>query len=87
MQLPPIGYQPTQYPPPPSAGVPQQPLPEYGASHMYPSYQPHSPYAQTSQGIYNQCKCPSQLFDLGSHQGTKTVAHTIAANGGQPPSH
>lgn len=58
VQLPPIGYQPTQYPAPPgSAGVPQQPLPEYGASNMYPNYPPHSPYGQPpSQGMYNQCK-------------------------------
>ena len=58
VQLPLIGYQPTQYPAPPvSAGVPQQPLPEYGASNMYPSYPPHSPYGQPpSQGMYNQCK-------------------------------
>ncbi|EWY85275.1 hypothetical protein FOQG_07088 [Fusarium oxysporum f. sp. raphani 54005] len=50
VQLPPIGYQPAQYPPPPS-GVPQQPLPDYNNSHMYSNYQPHSPYAQPSQGI------------------------------------
>ncbi|RKL35069.1 C2H2 finger domain transcription factor CON7 [Fusarium proliferatum] len=49
VQLPPIGYQPAQYPPPPS-GVPQQPLPDYN-NHIYPNYQPHSPYAQPSQGI------------------------------------
>ncbi|KAI5457734.1 hypothetical protein BGZ63DRAFT_363953 [Mariannaea sp. PMI_226] len=55
VQLPPIGYQPTQYPPPPSGAVPQQPLPDYN-SHMYPNYQPHSPYAQPNQGIYSQCK-------------------------------
>lgn len=56
VQLPPIGYQPGQYPPP-SAGVPQQPLGDYN-NHMYPTpgYQPHSPYAQQNQGIYNQCK-------------------------------
>lgn len=50
VQLPPIGYQPAQYPPPPS-GVPQQPLPDYNTSHIYSNYQPHSPYAQPSQGI------------------------------------
>jgi len=54
MQLPPIGYQPQSYPAPPSAGVPQQPLPDYGSGHMYPSYQPHSPYGQPNQGMYNQ---------------------------------
>ncbi|KAH7140724.1 hypothetical protein EDB81DRAFT_655423 [Dactylonectria macrodidyma] len=53
VQLPPIGYQPAQYPPPPSAGVPQQSLPDYNHQ-MYPNYQPHSPYAQPSQGIYSQ---------------------------------
>lgn len=54
VQLPPIGYQPAHYPPPPSAGVPQQPLSDYN-SHMYPTnYQPHSPYAQPSQGISYQ---------------------------------
>ncbi|CAH0018205.1 unnamed protein product [Clonostachys rhizophaga] len=51
--LPPIGYQPAQYPAPPSGGV-QQPLPDY-QNHMYPNYPPpHSPYAQPTQGIYNQ---------------------------------
>ncbi|KAF4978032.1 hypothetical protein FDECE_18275 [Fusarium decemcellulare] len=53
VQLPPIGYQPAQYPPPPSAAVPQQPLPDYN-NHMYSNYQPHSPYAQPSQGISYQ---------------------------------
>ncbi|KAJ3487577.1 hypothetical protein NLG97_g6382 [Lecanicillium saksenae] len=53
VDLPPIGYQP-QYPAPPS-GVGQQPLPEYGATgHMYPNYQPHSPYGQPSQNLYSQ---------------------------------
>ncbi|KAH7308083.1 hypothetical protein B0I35DRAFT_103534 [Stachybotrys elegans] len=52
--LPPIGYQPTQYPAPPSAAVSQQQLSDYNTSHMYPNYQPHSPYAQQSQGMYNQ---------------------------------
>ncbi|KAI8666516.1 C2H2-type domain-containing protein [Fusarium keratoplasticum] len=53
VQLPPIGYQPAQYPPPPTASVPQQPLPDYN-NHMYSNYQPHSPYAQPSQGISYQ---------------------------------
>jgi hypothetical protein len=53
VQLPPIGYQPTQYPAPPSAGV-QQPLPEYGSSHMYQNYTPPSPYGQPSQQMYTQ---------------------------------
>jgi hypothetical protein len=56
VQLPPIGYQPTQYPAPPSAGI-QQSLPEYGGNHVYNYQQPASPYAQPSQGIYNQRKC------------------------------
>ncbi|EXM05641.1 hypothetical protein FOIG_04164 [Fusarium odoratissimum NRRL 54006] len=59
VQLPPIGYQPAQYPPPPS-GVPQQPLPDYNNSHMYSNYQPHSPYAQPSQGIPYQCMSQRQ---------------------------
>uniref|UniRef100_A0A8H7K8P4 C2H2-type domain-containing protein n=1 Tax=Bionectria ochroleuca TaxID=29856 RepID=A0A8H7K8P4_BIOOC len=47
--LPPIGYQPAQYPAPPSGGV-QQPLPDY-QNHMYPNYPPpHSPYAQPYPG-------------------------------------
>ncbi|KJZ69208.1 hypothetical protein HIM_11408 [Hirsutella minnesotensis 3608] len=54
VQLPPIGYQPAQYPAPPSSAVPQQPLPDYNTSHMYPNYQPHSPYGQTHQSIYSQ---------------------------------
>lgn len=55
VQLPPIGYQPTQYPAPPSGGVPQQGLPDYGTSHMYSSYQPHSPYGgQPNQNMYSQ---------------------------------
>lgn len=54
-QLPPIGYQPSQYPAPPSAGaVPQQPLPEYNGSHMYSAnYQPQSPYGQPNQSMYS----------------------------------
>jgi len=51
-QLPPIGYQPAQYPAPPSNI--QQPLPEYSSNHVYPSYTPASPYGQTSQQMYNQ---------------------------------
>ncbi|KAJ4854273.1 uncharacterized protein T069G_11252 [Trichoderma breve] len=51
----PDGYQPNQYPAPPSGNVGQQPMPEYGASHMYSNYQPHSPYAQPSQqNMYSQ---------------------------------
>ncbi|PNY24648.1 Uncharacterized protein TCAP_05415 [Tolypocladium capitatum] len=54
VQLPPIGYQPTQYPAPPSGGVPQQSLPDYNTGHMYSNYQPHSPYGQPNQNIYSQ---------------------------------
>ncbi|KID92603.1 Zinc finger, C2H2-type/integrase, DNA-binding protein, partial [Metarhizium majus ARSEF 297] len=54
VQLPPIGYQPNQYPAPPSGAVPQQQLADYGAGHMYPNYQPHSPYGQPTQNMYNQ---------------------------------
>ncbi|KAI0840652.1 hypothetical protein F5Y06DRAFT_245176 [Hypoxylon sp. FL0890] len=56
VQLPPIGYQPTQYPPP-SATVPQQQLPEYSpTNHMYSGYQqPASPYGPAqNQNIYSQ---------------------------------
>ncbi|KAI0014050.1 hypothetical protein F4779DRAFT_203802 [Xylariaceae sp. FL0662B] len=55
-QLPPIGYQATQYPAPPSATVPQQPLPEYSpTNHMYSGYQqPQSPYGPQNQQIYGQ---------------------------------
>ncbi|KAL7626697.1 C2H2 finger domain transcription factor con7 [Parahypoxylon ruwenzoriense] len=55
-QLPPIGYQPAQYPAPPSATVPQQPLPEYSpTNHIYSGYQqPASPYAPSNPQMYNQ---------------------------------
>ncbi|KAI0883429.1 uncharacterized protein GGS22DRAFT_190084 [Annulohypoxylon maeteangense] len=54
VQLPPIGYQPTQYPAPPSATVPQQQIPEYSpTNHMYSGYQqPASPYGPQNQNIY-----------------------------------
>ncbi|KAK4152669.1 hypothetical protein C8A00DRAFT_34647 [Chaetomidium leptoderma] len=49
VQLPPIGYQPSRYTGPPSAGMPQQ-MPEYG----YPGYSPTSPYGQANQQqMYN----------------------------------
>ncbi|POR33028.1 Uncharacterized protein TPAR_06788 [Tolypocladium paradoxum] len=54
VQLPPISYQQAQYPAPPSGGVPQQPMPDYNAGHMYSNYQPHSPYGQPNQNMYNQ---------------------------------
>ncbi|KAE9581739.1 C2H2 finger domain transcription factor [Colletotrichum fructicola] len=65
VQLPPIGYQPSQYPAPPSAGaVAQQPLPEYNGSHMYSAnYQPQSPYGQPNQSMYS------------SHNGGQTTSH------------
>lgn len=54
--LPPIGYQPTQYPAPPSGSVPQQPMADY-QNHMYSNYPPpHSPYGQPNQGMYSQCE-------------------------------
>lgn len=83
VQLPPIGYQPSQYPAPPSAGgVAQQPLPEYNGSHMYSAnYQPQSPYGQPNQSMYNsrefQIVCTNDLGEL-------TVQ---ADNGAQASSH
>lgn len=53
VQLPPIGYQPQQYPAPPSGGV-QQPMQEYGGNHMYPNYQANPPYGQPNPPMYNQ---------------------------------
>ncbi len=55
VQLPPIGYQPSQYPAPPSATVPQQQLPEYSPTgHMYSGYQqPQSPYGPQNQNLYS----------------------------------
>ncbi|KAK0711683.1 hypothetical protein B0H67DRAFT_492164 [Lasiosphaeris hirsuta] len=53
VQLPPIGYQTAQYPAPPSAGM-QNSIPEYGGSHVYPSYSPASPYGQPNQQMYSQ---------------------------------
>lgn len=50
VQLPPIGYQTTQYPAPP-AGVQVQ---EYGGSYMHANYQPASPYGQPAQQMYSQ---------------------------------
>ncbi|KAK3313753.1 hypothetical protein B0H66DRAFT_606998 [Apodospora peruviana] len=54
VQLPPIGYSPAQYPAPPSAGMQQPGLSEYGGNHVYPSYSPASPYSQPNQQMYNQ---------------------------------
>lgn len=61
VQLPPIGYQPNQYPTPSSAGAPPPNLSEYppASGHMYQGtgyQQPPSPYAAPPSGgqIYNQ---------------------------------
>jgi hypothetical protein len=54
IQLPPIGYQSNAYPAPPSGTVPQQGLPDYSNSQLYPSYQPHSPYGPPGQNMYSQ---------------------------------
>lgn len=57
LQLPPIGYQASAYPGPPSATVPQQALPDYSNNSIYQSYPPpHSPYGQPPQAMYSQCK-------------------------------
>ncbi|KAL1871429.1 C2H2 finger domain transcription factor con7 [Diaporthe australafricana] len=51
-RLPPIGYQPQQYPVPPSAGS----LPEYSANYLAAAgaYNPTSPYQQSHQQVYGQ---------------------------------
>ncbi|SPO02907.1 related to putative transcriptional regulator [Cephalotrichum gorgonifer] len=55
LQLPPIGYQSSAYPGPPSATVPPQPLQDYPSNQMYSNYPPpHSPYGQAGQHIYSQ---------------------------------
>ena len=54
VQLPPIGYQAAQYPPPPSGGV-QPPMQDYNGSPMYSNY-PASPYGQPGGSMYNQRK-------------------------------
>ncbi|KAG6248887.1 hypothetical protein E4U24_002495 [Claviceps purpurea] len=88
VQLPPIGYQPAQYPAP-SGGVPQQGgLADYGAGHMYPNYPPHSPYGQPNQNMYSQCEFSK--FSLAEKSSTKMEANSFApksASSGQPPSH
>ncbi|PKS13233.1 hypothetical protein jhhlp_000004 [Lomentospora prolificans] len=66
LQLPPIGYQPNAYPAPPSAGVPQQPLPDYGNSQMYPNY-PHSPYGPPGQSMYSQSEAAANGSQPPSH--------------------
>lgn len=44
VQLPPIGFQGQGYPAPPPGSVGQPGMAEYPGTHMYQSYQPHSPY-------------------------------------------
>lgn len=54
VQLPPIGYQPQQYPAPPTTGVQQSMPTEQSTNYMYPGYQPQSPYGPPNQNMYNQ---------------------------------
>lgn len=42
VELPPGDYQPTQSSAPPSVRVSEQPMPEYGAGHIYSKYQPNA---------------------------------------------
>lgn len=88
VQLPPIGYQPAQYPAP-SGGVPQPGLADYGAGHMYPNYPPHSPYGQPNQNMYSQCKFANSSMAGKSSWGTMMEANSAqnTASSGQPPSH
>ena len=62
VQLPPIAYTTSTYPPSTPAGVPQQPLPDsYSAQQLYPANYggPTSPYGQQQhQNMYNQRKLP-----------------------------
>lgn len=83
MQLPPIGFQQAQYPAPPSGGVPQQPMPDYNTSHIYSNYQPHSPYGQPNQNIYNQCTltCLLSSEDDVTDWLQPTVGHPPATSG------
>ncbi|KAK4447054.1 hypothetical protein QBC34DRAFT_450421 [Podospora aff. communis PSN243] len=52
-RLPPIGYQPTQYPAASSSSM-QTSLSEYAANPVYSSYSPASPYGAPGQQMYNQ---------------------------------
>ncbi|KAF6824245.1 hypothetical protein CMUS01_10326 [Colletotrichum musicola] len=85
VQLPPIGYQPSQYPAPPSAGaVAQQSLPEYNSSHMYSAnYQPQSPYGQPNQSMYSSRE--SDCTGPEREKPSTLIVH--ADNGGQGPNH
>jgi len=67
VQLPPIGYQPSQYAAPAPAGV-QQPLSEYSGTYMH-NYPPTSPYGQPGQQMYNQRQSSSQHPPAGSQVG------------------
>ena len=60
--LPPLGYQSSQYPAPPSGSVPQQQLPEYSPSAVYPGYSPSAPNYPPSAPYsqYAQCEFLSQ---------------------------
>ncbi|GKT51626.1 C2H2 finger domain transcription factor CON7 [Colletotrichum spaethianum] len=77
VQLPPIGYQPSQYPAPPSAGgVAQQPLPEYNGSHMYSAnYQPQSPYGQPNQSMYSSHNAELGELTVQADNGAQTSSH------------
>lgn len=50
-RLPPIGYQPTQYPAPPNVSLPN----EYSSNYIATgAYNPTSPYQQSHQQVYGQ---------------------------------
>lgn len=55
-QLPPLGYQPNQYPAPPATGVAATTIPaEYNSGYMHQSYPPASPYGPPpNQQMYSQ---------------------------------
>ncbi|KAK3937614.1 putative transcriptional regulator [Diplogelasinospora grovesii] len=54
VQLPPIGYGSAPYPAAPASAGIQPPMQEYnGGNHVYPGYQPASPYGQPNQTMYN----------------------------------
>ncbi|KAI3397552.1 hypothetical protein diail_10645 [Diaporthe ilicicola] len=49
-RLPPIGYQPQQYPAPPSVSL----AADYGSNYIASGYNPSSPYQQSHQQVYGQ---------------------------------
>ncbi|CAK7216563.1 hypothetical protein SBRCBS47491_002870 [Sporothrix bragantina] len=54
-QLPPLGYQPNQYPAPPASGVAASSIPaEYNNSYMHQNYPPASPYGPPPNQMYGQ---------------------------------